>query len=106
MSLNLVLLAILISTLIIFSLRAFPFILFSKREPPEIVRFIEKYIPPMVMAVLVIYCLKDIHIESKPYGIPELVAIAATVVLHLWKKNSMISIFGGTILFMVIDKLM
>ena len=95
-----------ISAAILYALRAFPFVLFSKREPPQIIRFIEKYIPPMVMAVLVIYCLKDINLLSRPFGLPELIALAFTVIIHLWKNNSMISIFGGTILFMILSRVM
>lgn len=106
LSLEAALLASLICTAIIFSLRAFPFVLFSKKEPPSILRFIEKYIPPMVMAVLVIYCLRNIDFVAKPHGAQYFIALAVTLILHLWKKNSMISIFGGTILFMVLDKLL
>lgn len=95
-----------ISAVILYALRAFPFVLFSKREPPQIIRFIEKYIPPMVMAVLVIYCLKDINLLSRPFGLPELIALAFTVIIHLWKNNSMVSIFGGTILFMILSRVM
>lgn len=103
---NMALVATLVSTLVIFSLRAFPFVLFSKREPPHVLRFIEKYIPPMVMAILLVYCFKDVQFAQEPFGAPYLIALAATVILHLWKKNSMFSIFGGTILFMILNKIM
>lgn len=98
--------ATLISALVIFLSRAFPFLLFSKREPPAIIRFIEKYIPPMVMAVLLIYCFKDVNFSAAPFGLSELIALSVTVFLHLWKSNSMLSIFGGTILYMVLIRLM
>jgi branched-subunit amino acid transport protein AzlD len=91
--------------LVILLARAFPFLLFSRRDPPALLRFVEKYIPPMVMAVLVIYCLKDIRWTRWPSGIRELVSILAVVGLHLWKKNAMLSIFGGTALFMVLSAL-
>lgn len=100
------LIAALISALVIFLTRAFPFLLFSKREPPAIIRFIEKYIPPMVMAVLLVYCFKDVNFSASPFGLPELIALSVTVFLHLWKSNSMLSIFGGTILYMVLIRLM
>lgn len=102
LTLNQALIATLIGTAVIFSTRAFPFVLFSKREPPAIIRFIEKYIPPMVMAVLLIYCFKDVQFMAKPFGIPEISALVVTVILHLWKNNSMLSIFGGTFLYMVL----
>jgi branched-subunit amino acid transport protein AzlD len=90
---------------VIFSTRVFPFILFSGKDPPAILKFIEKYIPPMVMAILLAYCLKDIHLSSEPYGLPHFAALAGTVLLHLWKKNAMLSIFGGTIFFMIMNRI-
>lgn len=105
LSLTAALIGTLISAAILYALRAFPFVLFSKKEPPKVIRFIEKYIPPMVMAVLVVYCLKDINFSAKPFGLAEIVALTFTVIIHLWKKNSMISIFGGTIIFMVLSRL-
>ncbi|MCQ2610408.1 MAG: AzlD domain-containing protein [Treponema sp.] len=101
-SLNAALIATVVSAAIIFATRAFPFVLFSKKEPPAILKFIERYIPPMVMAVLLIYCFKDVGFGAKPFGIPELVGLGVTVGLHLWRNNSMISIFGGTAVYMVL----
>lgn len=98
--------ATVVSAIVIFSLRAFPFVLFSKKDPPVILRFIEKYIPPMVMAVLLIYCLKDASFLVKPFGIPEFVGLLFTIAVHLWKGNSMISIFGGTAIYMVLSRFM
>lgn len=105
LTLNQILIATLISAAVIFSTRAFPFVLFSKKDPPAIIRFIQKYIPPMVMAVLLIYCFKDVNFGASPFGIPELIGLSVTVGLHLWKSNSMISIFGGTIIYMVLIRL-
>ncbi|MBQ9494959.1 MAG: AzlD domain-containing protein [Treponema sp.] len=95
-----------ICALIIFATRAFPFALFSHREPPRIIRFVEKYIPPMVIAILVVYCFKDVRIAAKPWGIPSFCATGATVLLHVWKRNPMISIFGSTALFMILSRLL
>ena len=90
-------------------LRAFPFILFSRKKPPKVLSFIEKYIPAMVIGVLIVYCLadpKDMTFSSSPWGIPAIAGVLLTIILHLWKGNSMISIFGGTILFMVLERLL
>jgi|WetSurMetagenome_2_1015567.scaffolds.fasta_scaffold72045_3 branched-subunit amino acid transport protein AzlD len=106
LTLGAALIATIISTLIICGTRAFPFVLFSRRDPPRIIKFIEKYIPPMVMAILVIYCLKDIQITVKPYSLPSFIALGVTVALHLWKHNPLISISGGTILFMILERIM
>lgn len=98
--------ATLASAALMFVLRAFPFIIFSKRKPPQILSFIEKYIPAMVIGVLIVYCLADpkyMTLSAAPWGIPAIAAAAATILLHLWKSNSMISIFGGTILYMVLE---
>ncbi len=89
-------------SLVILATRAFPFLLFSRREPPAVLRFIERFIPSAVMAILVVYCLKDIAWAAWPSGARELAGIAAVVVLHLWKKNAMLSIFGGTAFYMLL----
>ncbi len=100
-----ILIAVPLMALTILATRAFPFVLFSRRNPPAVICFIEKYIPPMVMAVLVVYCLKDIHWKVFPSGIRELISLALVVALHVWKKNAMLSIFGGTALFMLLSYL-
>lgn len=105
LTLNQALIATLVSTLVIFATRAFPFILFSKRKPPAIIQFIEKYIPPMVMAVLLVYCFKDLQFVPGQFDFSSLIALAATILLHIWKGNSMISIFGGTIIYMILIRL-
>jgi len=106
LSLAMALIATVASGAILYFLRAFPFLLFSRREPPAFISFIEKYIPSMVIAALLVYCLKDIQVTEMPFGIPSVAALVVTVLLHLWKDNSMLSIFGGTILYMVLDYLL
>ncbi len=100
LSLNAALVATVVFTLIILATRAFPFALFSRREPPRVIRFIERFIPPAVMGILIVYCLKDLDWARYPGGFRELAGIAAVIALHLWKKNAMLSIFGGTALYM------
>lgn len=100
--------ATLATAVLMFLLRAFPFIVFSKKNPPKVLSFIEKYIPAMVIGVLIVYCLADskyLDFTTSPWGIPAIAGIVSTVLLHLWKGNSMISIFGGTILYMVLERL-
>jgi branched-subunit amino acid transport protein AzlD len=94
------------SALVVFATRAFPFVLFTKRKPPAILRFIEKYIPPMVMAILLVYCFKSVQFTAFPFGIPSLAALALTVALHVWKGNAMLSIVSGTVLYMALIKLL
>ncbi len=94
--------AIPIMALVIFLLRVFPFAFFSKKEPPAIFNYIGKYLPPLVMAVLIIYSLQSVQFTSIPYGVPHIAGCFFTVVMHLWKKNAMLSIFGGTIVYMLL----
>lgn len=89
-----------ISAAVIFSTRAFPFVLFSRREPPHILSFIEHSIPPMVMAILVVNCFCDAHCDIKT--VSQSISLAAVVLLHLWRRNPMISIFGGTGIYMIL----
>ena len=94
--------AILVMASVTFFTRALPFVFFAKRRPPAIVVFLEKYIPPMVMTILVVYCLKDIHPAASPYGLPEIVSVLFVVLVHLLIKNPLVSIFGGTVLYMIL----
>jgi len=107
LSLSMAIFATCLSALIIIAERAFPFVLFSKKQPPKIITFIEQFIPPMVMACLLIYSLKDINFTTGIENfLPALIGVAATIGLHLWKSNSLISIFGGTILYMILIRVL
>lgn len=79
------------------------FLLFpSGRPTPKIVQYLGKALPPAVFGMLVIYCLKNVEILTGAHGLPEAIAIAAVVVLHLWKRQMLLSIAGGTILYMAL----
>jgi len=93
---------IIIIALATFATRALPFLCFSSKEPPALVSTIEENLPPMILLLLVIYCLKDVCWLAAPYGIPELFAIGVVAGLHFWKRNAMLSIFTGTLLYMVL----
>ncbi|MGB3907203.1 MAG: AzlD domain-containing protein [Methanomethylovorans sp.] len=84
-----------------FSTRVLPFVLFRSVQPPKILFIIEKNLPPMILLLLVFYCLKDTQWSQSPYGIPEIFTIIVIIVLHVWKRNAMISIFTGTCLYML-----
>ena len=104
LTLPIALLGTLVSALVILATRAFPFVLFSRRDPPRLLKFIEKYIPPMVMAILTVYCLKDVKITACPWEAPAFLRLFTAVALHLWKHNPMLSIFGSTALYMVLSR--
>ena len=103
---NVVVLTIIFTALILIFYRAFPFALFSKHDVPAALKFIEKSLPPLIIAVLLVYCFKDLDFAERPFGMPNFIALVAVALLHIWKKNSMISIFGGTILFMILSRVM
>ncbi|MEM1485854.1 branched-chain amino acid transporter permease [Oscillospiraceae bacterium PP1C4] len=83
--------------------RFLPFVCFpDNKEPPEIISYLGSVLPPSMMGLLVVYCLKNVNILQAPFGLPELVSIALTVILHKWKRNVLLSIGGGTLLYMLI----
>ena len=98
-------LATLLCALLVFFTRFFPFALFSKKNPPPIIKFIEKYIPSLMMGILLAYSLKDATFTKSPFAIPQLLSLFVTVALHLRFKNSLVSILGGTALFMILSHL-
>lgn len=94
---------ILIIALITFIIRATPFIFFGNgKETPKYITYLGKHLPSSVIAMLIIYCLKSVNITSYPFGLPELAGIISVVFLHLWKRNNLISIIGGTVIYMII----
>ncbi len=83
--------------------RFLPFILFPSKKPtPVFVRYLGKMLPSAALGLLVIYSFKDVSILGGTHGIPELIATAAVVLLHLWKRQMLLSIAGGTILYMLL----
>ncbi|MDD6182146.1 MAG: branched-chain amino acid transporter permease [Lachnospiraceae bacterium] len=86
--------------------RFLPFLLFPADKPtPKYVQYLGKVLPAAVFGLLVIYCLKDVNIFTGSHGIPELIAIGVVVLLHLWKKQMLLSIAGGTICYMLLVQL-
>lgn len=83
--------------------RFLPFLVFSsKRETPKYIQYLGKVLPCAVFGMLVIYCLKNVSLFSGSHGLPEGIAIAVTVALHLWKKQTLLSIAGGTVCYMLL----
>ena len=98
--------AIAVMAAVTFLTRALPFLLFDRGErPPQLVLYLGRVLPPAIMGMLIIYCLKAITPTAYPFGLPELIAVAITAGLHLFKRNTMLSIFGGTAAYMVLVQL-
>ena len=93
-------LIIAVCTACTFAERALPFLIFRGKEVPEIIRYLGRVLPMAIMATLVMYCLKGISFSSVACFAPMFIASAATALLHLWKRNTMLSIFGGTACYM------
>ncbi|MDL2293294.1 AzlD domain-containing protein [Ruminococcaceae bacterium OttesenSCG-928-D13] len=97
------LLAILIMALVTLATRALPFILFPAGRPtPRYVVYLGKVLPFAITAMLVVYCLKDVRLTAAPFGLPELIALVVVAGLFLWRKNSLLAIAAGTVLYMVL----
>lgn len=98
---------ILIAVMAIVSLlmRALPFIVFGKGKIPKAVQYLGNVLPGALMGMLVIYCFKSTVVTSFPFGLPELIATAVVVGLHLWKRNTLLSIGVGTVLYMILVQL-
>ena len=83
--------------------RFLPFLLFPDSKPvPKVVEYLGRTLPAAMMGLLVVYCLRNVDIVAAPPGIPELIALAAVSALHLWKRNVLLSIGVGTVLYMVL----
>ena len=83
--------------------RALPFVLFpSKKHTPRFVQYLGIYLASAVFGMLVVYCLKNVTFLSGNHGLPQLLGILACIVLHLWRKNMLLTIAGGTIFYMII----
>lgn len=85
-------------------LRFLPFLVFRKQVPPYIT-YLGKVLPAAIIGMLVVYCFKDTSLTAHPFGIPELIAAACVVGLQVWKRNSLVSILTGTVVYMLLVQL-
>ena len=101
-----VLITVLIAAGVTILLRTAPFLLFpSGKQSPAFITWLGNQLPRAVMMMLLVYCLKDISLTTAPYGAPALIAVAVTAALHVWKRNSLVSIGGGTLCYMLLVQL-
>lgn len=86
--------------------RFLPFLLFNgKRPTPRYVQYLGKALPSAIFGMLVVYCLKNVDILAGSHALPELIAIVVTVALHLWRRQMLLSIAGGTVCYMLLVQL-
>ena len=92
--------------LVTMSTRFLPFLIFREnRQTPKIVTYLGKVLPCAIMGMLVVYCMKDVAFLAYPYGLPELIGCAITAGLHIWLRNSLLSIGVGTVSYMLLVQL-
>ena len=97
---------VVIAALVTAGLRFAPFLIFGKgRKTPPIITYLGKVLPFAIMGMLVVYCLKDISLRSAPFGIPEFLGCILVALLHIWKRNTLLSIGVGTVCYMLMVQL-
>lgn len=82
-------------------LRFLPFFVFGEKKTPEFLDYLGKFLQYAIMAMLVVYCLKGVSFAAAASWLPAVLGVTVVVVLHVWKRNTLISIVGGTICYMI-----
>ena len=87
--------------------RFLPFLIFSSKDqqPPEVVRYLGRVLPTAIFGMLILYCLKNVTPFAGSRGIPEALAIVVTIALHKWKHQTLVSIAGGTVCYVLLVQL-
>lgn len=87
--------------------RFLPFVVFSSKDqqPPEVVRYLGRVLPAAIFGMLIIYCLKSVDLFAGSHGIPEAIALLVTIGLHKWKHETLLSVAGGTLCYVLLVQL-
>ena len=94
--------AVVVAALVTAGLRFAPFLIFGKgRKTPALITYLGKVLPFAIMGMLVVYCLKDVSLRNSPHGIPEALGCLIVALLHIWKRNTLLSIGVGTVSYML-----
>ena len=84
-------------------LRFLPFLIFGEnRKTPPLVTYLGQVLPYAIMGMLVVYCLKGVTFTAAPYGVPEAIGCTVVALLHIWKRNTLLSIGAGTVCYMIL----
>lgn len=94
------LMMILAASLVTVLLRFLPFWILRGRKTPDYIVYLGSVLPYAIMGMLVVYCLRETPVLSAPHGIPELIAVLTTVLLHICRRSTLLSILAGTICYM------
>ena len=96
-------LTIAVCALVTAALRFLPFLIFGEnRKTPPVIAYLGQVLPFAIMGMLVVYCLKDVSFVASPFGITEAIGCAAVAGLHIWKRNTLLSIGAGTVIYMLL----
>ena len=96
-------LMVVIITLVTMATRFLPFLLFQdQKKTPPVITYLGHVLPFAIMGMLVVYCLKDVSFLRPPFGMPELIGCATVAALHVWKRNTLLSIGAGTVCYMLL----
>lgn len=96
-------LMIAVIALVTIALRFLPFLIFGEnRKTPPLITHLGQVLPYAIMGMLVVYCLKGVTLTSAPYGIPEAIGCGVVALLHIWKRNTLLSIGAGTVCYMLL----
>nr|MBQ8244697.1 branched-chain amino acid transporter permease [Oscillospiraceae bacterium] len=99
-------LTVAVVALVTAGLRFLPFLIFREnRTTPPLITYLGQVLPYSIMGMLVIYCLKDVSLVRAPFGIPEAIGCAFVALLHIWKRNTLLSIGAGTVCYMLLVQL-
>ena len=94
-----------IAAIVTMALRFLPFLVLGGKETPKYIVYLGRVLPCAIMGMLCIYCLRNVSFISGSHGIPELIGCAITAVLYAWRKNTLLSIIGGTVCYMLLVNL-
>lgn len=97
--------AILVMAFVTALLRFLPFFVMGNKKTPRYVEYLGRVLPYAVMAMLVVYCLKGMDLTQAPFGLCEIISVAVVVGIHVWKRNTLLSIITGTICYMILIRL-
>ena len=90
-----------VASIVTMLIRAFPFAVFGgDKKRPAVIDYLADVLPYAIMGMLVVYCLKNVSLVTAPHGLSELIACVLVVLLHLWKRNTLLSIIAGTAAYM------
>ena len=94
---------VLVCAVVTAATRFLPFLIFgTSKKTPEIITYLGKVLPYAIMGMLVVYCMKDVSFIQSPFGAPEIIACAAVAILHIWRRNTLLSIAVGTVGYMLL----